>query len=90
MDKIFQDAKDKNVKSFVVYGKTADHKLYLDAAYTKQATKTEVTEAFKKGMLIVMDGDDVLAPVAVSGAKVVTAAISSSAIAGTEWTAKNE
>lgn len=91
MDKIFQDAKDKNVKALVVYGKTADHKLYSDSAYTaaNKVTQAEVEDAFKKGMLIIVNGDNWLRPTALNGNKVYTATLEGSPAAATvtEWTA---
>lgn len=90
MLKIFQDAKDKNVKSLVVYGKAADHKLYLESTYTTQVDQADIEEAFKKGMLVIMNSTQALRPFALAANKVVTADLSGaqSAIAGVEWEAK--
>lgn len=91
MNKIFQDAKDKNVKSFVVFGKAADHKLYTDSTYTaaNKATQAEVEDAFWKGMLLIKIGDIYCKPVALDGNKVYTATLEGSPAAATvtEWTA---
>ena len=55
MDKIFDDAIDDHVRAYVVYGKTADKKLYVDKEMkTTQATKAEVEDAFKKGALLIV------------------------------------
>lgn len=90
MSKVFQQAKDKNVKSYVFYGKAADHKLYLDADYTAtmKAGQVEVEDAFKKGMLVVKVGDVMFKPVSMSGNKVYTASLEGSPAAATvtEWT----
>ena len=94
MGKIFQDADDKNVKSYVFYGKAADHKIYRDAAYTaaEKATAAEVEDAFKKGMLVVIVGDAMFKPVSMSGNKVYTASLEGSPAAATvtEWTTVSE
>lgn len=92
MDKIFQDAKDKNVESYVVYGKAADHKLYTDSTYTaaNKATQAEVEDAFRKGMLLIKVGDVYCKPVALTANKVYTATLEGSptpAATVTEWTA---
>lgn len=90
MVKVFQDAKDKNIKSFVVYGKAADHKLYTDSTYTaaKKATQAEVEDSFLKGMLLIKIGDIYCKPVALDGNKVYTATLEGSPAAATitEWT----
>lgn len=74
MDKIFDQAKDKNVASFKVYGKVADHKVYAEAAYTNQVKKAEIADAFKKGRLLVAVGDALEAPVMLDGGTVYTLA----------------
>lgn len=63
MEKIFQDAKDLNVAARIVYGKTADGKLYLDADLTEQAPAAAVAEAFNKNVLVVKVGDASFKPV---------------------------
>lgn len=85
MLKIFDDAKDKNVANFVVFGKAADSKIYEDEAYTTQAKQADVEDAFKKGRLVVMNGTTVLVPVALAANKVTT--ITGTSPAGTEWVA---
>lgn len=86
MEKVFQDAKDKYVAALVVYGKTADKKLYTNAAMTVQAVQAEVEEAFIKGVLVIKEGTTYLAPVKVDGTKVITVSVASSTVSGTEWT----
>lgn len=88
MNKIFNDAKDKNVANFVVYGKAADSKVYYEAAYTNQVTQADLEDAFNKGRLIIMSGDVALVPVVLNANKVTTVALSSGSVAGTEWAAK--
>lgn len=93
MVKIFQDAKDKNVKSFLVYGKASDHKLYRSAINGsptgEKATQEEVEDAFQKGMLLIKVGDVYCKPVAMTANKVYTATLEGSPAAATvtEWTA---
>lgn len=90
MEKIFQTANEKNVKSFVVYGKSADSKLYYEPEFKTQVTELDMFTAFTKGMLVVKAGDAYLAPLAVNANKVTTADMSGSpaAITGTQWAAK--
>lgn len=85
MDKIYQNFNDTNVRSYVVYGKTADHKLYVNSEYKTEAAKAEVIDAFEKGMLIIVDGSNKLVPVAMTASKLVTVSISTSTVSGTEW-----
>ncbi len=55
MKPIYNDAKDLQVRKLVVYGKAADHKLYIDSAYTKLAVEADVVDAFDKGMLLIVE-----------------------------------
>ena len=55
--KIFQNAKDKNVKGLIVYADTTDGKLYLEPAHTNQAKQADVKDAFEKGMLVIYSSD---------------------------------
>ena len=60
MKKLFDEAKDKNVANYVVYGDTTDNKLYHEASGdTKtQVTEPELKDAFEKGRLAIdIDGD---------------------------------
>ena len=77
-DKIFEQAKDLHVKNYLVYGKAADGKLYYEAAYTTQVALADAKDAFDKGILAVVVGDAVYAPVFFSDNKIYTVA------AGTE------
>ena len=86
MNKIYQNFKDTNVRSYVVFGKTADHKLYIDEACKTEAVKAEVIDAFEKGMLTIVEGSNKLVPVAMTATKLVTVSVSTSAVSGTEWT----
>jgi hypothetical protein len=88
MKKVFIDAVDKNVAAVIVFGKAADSKLYVDAAYTTQVEEAVVVDAFIKGTLLVIDGDATLKPVKVEGNKVLTLDYASSTLSATEWEAK--
>ena len=53
MDKIYQQAKDKNVAATIVYTHGGpDGKAYKDAEGKEQFTTSELREAFRKGCLI--------------------------------------
>lgn len=88
MTKVFIDADDKYVAAVIVYGKSADSKLYVDADYTTQAEAAAVADAFLKGVLVVKNGTKVFKPVKVDGNKVLTIDYASSTVSATEWTAK--
>ena len=57
--KFYEQGKDLHVANYMAYGKTADHKLYADAA-------------FKESRLIVVEGENYLLPVAFGTTGVVT------------------
>lgn len=88
MEKLFIDASDKYVAAVIVYGKSADSKLYVDAEYSAQAGEAEVADAFVKGILVVKNGNKIFKPVKVDGNKVTTIDYASSTVSATEWTAK--
>lgn len=52
MDKIFDQAKDKNVAAIVIYGKGSDGKAYADADGTTQLKTSELKDAFLKRAII--------------------------------------
>lgn len=54
MEKIFQQAKDKNVAAILIYEKTSETKAYKDAACTQQFYTSELKDAFLKGAVIVL------------------------------------
>lgn len=64
MDRIFNDAKDKNVAAVVVYKKTSDVYAYADATKTKKISCDELYDMFVKGVVVV-DGTNTYAPTAV-------------------------
>lgn len=54
MDKIYQDAKDKNVAGVVIYGKSS--KAYSDADCKVQMKSSELVEAVQKRAVIKLNG----------------------------------
>lgn len=86
MNPIYEDAVDLNVRSYVVYGRTGDKKLYIESDFKTQATKAEVEDAFKKGMLLVMDGSTILKPVVMTGTTVKTVTEAASTVSLVSWT----
>lgn len=89
MKVIHETYDEQHVKGVVVYGKTADHKLYEDAAFTVEAMQAEVVSLFEKNLLLINDGTNLLKPVALTSAKaVVTVMAGESAVTSATWTAK--
>lgn len=88
LDRFHEQAKDLHVKNYIVYGKTADSKLYKEAAYTNQVDQADVEDAFKKGILIVKVGDKFYAPLVLNANKVSTIDLVSTTPTITEWQAK--
>ena len=82
------DGNDKHVGKYVVFGKAADSKIYVDSEFSEQVAQDDVVEAFKKGLLLVQVGNDVFEPVKVSGNKVVVLDLSSGSVSGKEYAAK--
>lgn len=62
MERIFNDAKDKNVAAVMIYGKSDDTKAYVDAACTKRFKTSELGDAFYKRGLVKI-GTDCFVPV---------------------------
>lgn len=67
MKPIYENASDLHVRSNLVYAKAADKKLYYEAAYTNQVTKADLVDAFTKGTLLIVSGDDYLKPIELAG-----------------------
>lgn len=65
MEKLYNDAKDKNVSATYIYGKTGDTKAYADSGCTVQMKTSELKEAFLKRALIVI-GNNFYIPVSFS------------------------
>ena len=87
MERIYDQAKDVNVATYVLYAKTADKKLYLEPSYTTKVSKDELADAFKKGRLLIFDGTNYLVAISMAGGKVKTVGMGSSAVELTEWSA---
>ena len=62
MEKIYDQAKDKNVAAIVIYGKDSDGKAYHDAAGTEQYKTSELQDAFIK-RAVVKIGNDYFIPI---------------------------
>ena len=87
MVRIYDQAKDVNVATYVLYAKTADKKLYLEPSYTTKVSKAELEDAFKKGRLLVFDGTNYLVAISMHGGKIKTVGMGASAVELTEWAA---
>lgn len=72
LNKLYEQGNDLHVANYMTYGKTADHKLYADAAFKKTVTEVEIKDAFQKGRLIIIEGANYLLPVAFGTTGVVT------------------
>lgn len=90
MERAYLDAFEKNVGTFVVYGKTSDHKLYLESSYTTQAPQADVERAFAMGLLLVKVSTTAYKPVCMAANKVTIAELAGSPAAATltEFAAK--
>lgn len=62
MDRIYDQAKDKNVAAIVIYG--SDGKAYVDADCTTQYKTSALKDAFLKRAIILIDGIQYFIPVA--------------------------
>lgn len=72
LNKLYEQGNDLHVANYMAYGKTANHKLYADAAFKKTVTEVEIKDAFQKGRLIIIEGANYLLPVAFGTTGVVT------------------
>ena len=89
MERVFDDANDKNVAAYVVYGKASDSKLYDSTAEdAKQITQEELANFFAKGRLIVNVSTASYAVVKVAANKAYTVDLVSGTVSVTEWSAK--
>lgn len=86
MIKVSEIYDDQHIRTVILYGKTADHKLYADEKYTVKVAADFIESAFKKGMLLVSDGTSMLRPVKFAAGKVATVD-GTTAVTGTEWSA---
>ena len=88
MKTIYENSKDQHIRKLVVYGKTADKKLYYESDFKTQVTQADAEDAFKKGMLLIMDTTTMLIPVSMASTTVKTVAEASSSVSLTSWTVK--
>ena len=88
MKTIYENSKDQHIRKLVVYGKTADKKLYYESDFKTQVTQADAEDAFKKGMLLIMDTTTMLIPVSMSSTTIKTVAEASSSVSLTSWTVK--
>lgn len=72
LKKFYEQGKDLHVANYMAYGKTADHKLYADAEYKEGVRASEMEDAFKKGRLVIIEGENCLVPVAYTADGAVT------------------
>ena len=63
MDKIYQDANDKNVASYIIYKKVSQTKAYADSACTTQLTTAQLKDAYLKGAVIKLDDGAFVKPI---------------------------
>lgn len=63
MERIYEQAKDKNVAAIVIYGKSGETKAYADPDCKTQMKTSELKEAFLKRAVIKI-GADYFIPVA--------------------------
>ena len=88
MNAIMEHANDLHIRTCVVYGKVADHKLYYEEDYKTQVTKADAENAFTKGMLQIVDTTTTLVPVAMTGTTVKTVGGTNSAATLVDWAVK--
>jgi hypothetical protein len=63
MDKIYQDANEKNVAAVIIYKKSAQTKAYADEDCTVQLTTAELKNAFIKGAVIKLEDGAFVKPI---------------------------
>ena len=90
LDKRYVDANDQYIGSVVVYGKSEDGKLYVDAEYTTAVSADLASDLFVKDILMVNVGDAFFAPVAFTGSAVMTVSMVESSLTATSWTVEVE
>lgn len=68
----YENGEDVNVRKYLAYGKSEDHKLYYDKEFTDPVTQDDAEDAMGKGMLLIIAGTATLVPLAMSGNTVAT------------------
>lgn len=87
---------DLHVRTYIAYGNTTDHKLYLEPEHKTQVEQADLKHAFELGALLIFNGTDYLVPLSMAankvntiGTKQITLTEGSTAVAVTvEWAAK--
>lgn len=89
MKKVYDDANDKNVASYIVYGDSTDNKLYHESTGSAktQVTEAELIDIFTKRRLIIVSGDVAFSPVKVEGNVATCVNVSSDTIVKVEFEA---
>ena len=62
MTNIFARSNEQYLNGVVFYLKAADVILYKESTYTNKVSKEELANAFRKGILIVDDGTNIVRP----------------------------
>lgn len=88
MKKIYEHSDDVHVKSCIAYGKAEDKKLYCELEYKTLAAQEDLEDAFLKRLLLIDDGTNKLAPVAMTedGFVTVNDGTTTGTAATTVWT----
>ena len=63
MDKIFKDANEQYVATFIIYKKANQTKAYADSACTTQLTTSELKNLFIKGAVVKLDDGALVKPI---------------------------
>ena len=90
LEHIYIDGNDKYVGNYLVFGKAADSKLYVDEELTEQVSQADLNEAFTKGLLLIKVGNDFFKPVKVAANKAVVIDVVSGTATAKEFEAKAE
>lgn len=72
MGKIFEHANEQHLRALIVYGNTADGNLYYEPDYINKTDVKDVENAYKKDVLRIDDGTNLLAPVCMAGRTIIT------------------
>ncbi len=72
MDKIFEHANEQHLRGLIVYGNVADGNLYYEPEHVNKANVKDMENAYKKDVLRIDDGTNLLSPVSMVGRTLVT------------------
>ena len=87
MKKIYEHSNDLHIRKYLLYGKTADSKLYADKDFKEKVSAADVENAYQKGALMIVNGTTYLTPVSYAAGTVKTIDDSGATIATKSWTA---